>query len=108
MRFLLPLLLLLANPAAAQPAPPPWNPKPAEGDLVLPLPCDSAIVLRRVATPMADSPLADRRVVLGDEEAGAAYSEFVREAHVAGGFGTGADAHYWLGSTRSRAASMRR
>jgi len=95
MRYLL-ALLLLAAPANAQ-APLPWNPKPADGDLVLPLPCDSGIVLRRVATPMADSPLADRRVVLGDEEAGAAYSEFVREAHVAGGFGAGAEAHYWLG-----------
>jgi hypothetical protein len=46
---------------------------------------------------MADSPLADRRVVLGDEDAGQAYSEFVRESHVAGGFGSGADAHYFLG-----------
>lgn len=90
--------LLLAGAAQAQaPAAPEWNPKPAEGDLVLPLPCDTGIVFRRIATPMGDSPLADRRVVLGDEDAGAAYSEFVREAHVAGGFGQGAEAHYWLG-----------
>ena len=90
-------LVTLANPARAQTQAPEWNPKPAEGDLVLPLPCDTGITLRRIATPMGDSPLADRRVVLGDEEAGAAYSEFVRETHVAGGFGTGAQAHYWLG-----------
>ena len=77
--------------------------------MVLPLPCDTGIALRRVATPMADSPLADRRVVLGDEDAGQAYSEFVREAHVAGGFGAGADAHYWLGKyevTRGQYAAV--
>lgn len=90
------LLLLLATPALAQEATD-WNPKPAQGDLTLKLPCDTGITFRRIATPMGDSPLADRRVVLGDEEASAAYSEFVREGYVAGGFGTGAEAHYWLG-----------
>ncbi len=91
-------LLLLAAPAQAQaPATPEWNPKPTDGDLILPLPCDTGIVFRKIATPIGDSPLADRRVVLGDEDAGAAYSEFVRESHVAGGFSQGAQAHYWLG-----------
>ena len=108
MIFLLALLLTGAahaqTPGAQTPAPAPapapvlaWNPKPADGDLIIPLPCDTAIVFRKIATPMGDSPLADRRVVLGDEEAGAAYSEFVRESHVAGGFGTGPAAHFWLG-----------
>lgn len=98
MKSLLAALLLFSASAQAQaPAAPEWNPKPAEGDLLLPLPCDTGIVFRKVATPIGDSPLADRRVVLGDEDAGAAYSEFVRESHVAGGFGQGAQAHYWLG-----------
>ncbi len=101
MRAALLLAAFLLSPAAvhaqAPAAPPEWNPRPADGDMVLPLPCDTGIALRRVATPIADSPLADRRVVLGDEDAGQAYSEFVRESHVAGGFGTGAGAHYWLG-----------
>jgi hypothetical protein len=97
MTALLALLLLAGTAHAQAPAAPEWNPRPAEGDLVLPLPCDTGIVFRRVATPIGDSPLADRRVVLGDEDAGAAYSEFVRESHVAGGFGQGAQAHFWLG-----------
>ena len=98
MKALLATLLLLSGAAHAQaPAAPEWNPKPADGDLILPLPCDTGIVFRKVATPIGESPLADRRVVLGDEDAGAAYSEFVRESHVAGGFGQGAQAHYWLG-----------
>ena len=105
------IALLLAGTAHAQ-APAPvldWNPRPADGDLVVPLPCDSAIVFRKIATPMGDSPLADRRVVLGDEEAGAVYSEFVRESHVAGGFGTGPAAHFWLGKyevTRGQYAAV--
>ncbi len=101
--------LAQAQAPAAPPTPPEWNPKPADGDMVLPLPCDTAIVFRRVGTPMADSPLADRRVVLGDEDAGQAYSEFVRESHVAGGFGAGAEAHYWLGKyevTRGQYAAV--
>ena len=87
---------LLAAPALAQEAPP-WNPRPAEGDLVLPLPCEQSIVFRRIATPIADNALADRRAILGDEEADSPFFEFVRETHVAGGFGQGAQAHFWLG-----------
>ena len=103
------LALLLAGAAHAQAPAPEWNPKPADGDLIVPLPCDTAMVFRKIATPMGDSPLADRRVVLGDEEAGAAYSEFVRESHVAGGFGSGPAAHFWLGKyevTRGQYAAV--
>jgi hypothetical protein len=82
---------------AQAPAPAPeWNPKPAEGDLIIPLPCDMGIAFRKIGTPMGEGPLADRRVVLGDEDAAAAWSEFVRESHVAGGFGSAAQAHYWM------------
>ena len=46
-------LLLLAGAAHAQaPAAPEWNPKPAEGDLVLPLPCDTGIAFRRFGVPL--------------------------------------------------------
>jgi len=90
------IALLLAAPAAAQEAPP-WNPRPAEGDLLIPLRCGQSLAFRRIATPMADNALADRRAILGDEEAETPFFEFVRETHVAGGFGAGATAHYWLG-----------
>jgi hypothetical protein len=87
---------LLCGTAAAQ-EPPDWNPRPAAGDLVLALPCEQSMVFRRVVTPLGEGPLADRRAILGDEEADQPFFEFVREAHVAGGFGSGAGAHYWLG-----------
>jgi hypothetical protein len=44
--------LAAALPAAAEgPAPTPYNPKPAEGDLVLPMPGEAEMVFRRVQVP---------------------------------------------------------
>ena len=41
-----------AIPATAEaPAPTPYNPKPAEGDLILPMPGDAEMVFRRVRVP---------------------------------------------------------
>jgi len=94
-RALVALALLHGTAHAQQPTD--WNPRPAAGDHVIPLPCDQAIVLRRVPTPLPDSRLADRRAVLGDEESDTPYSEHIREAFVAGAFGQGATAHYWIG-----------
>jgi hypothetical protein len=106
-RALLAVLLLPLAAAAQQPSD--WNPRPAEGDLALPLPCGQGLVLRRVPTPMAEGRLADRRAVLGDEETDAPYSEHVREAFVAGAFGSGQGAHYWIGKyevTRGQFAAV--
>ena len=83
MRYLLALLLPCA--AAAQPATD-WNPRPAAGDHIIPLPCEQAIVLRRVPTPLPESRLADRRAVLGDEESDTPYSEHIRESFIAGAY----------------------
>jgi hypothetical protein len=94
-------LVLAGAPAAAQApaslAVSEWNPQPDLADLELPLPCGQAIAFRRVPTPVAESALADRRAILGDEEADSPFREFVREAFVAGGFGAGAQLHFWLG-----------
>jgi hypothetical protein len=90
------LALLLPCAALAQPATD-WNPRPAAGDHIIPLPCDQGLVLRRIPTPVPDGRLADRRAVLGDEESDTPYSEHVRETFIAGAFGSGAAAHYWLG-----------
>lgn len=87
---------LLALPAchaavAAAPAPTPkwdarfYNPKPADGDIVLPLPCDGGIVFRKVVVPVG-GPLADLPIQVG--QAGGSYSfvEKSRPAFIAGGF----------------------
>ncbi len=102
------LAVLLPHAALAQPVTD-WNPRPAAGDHIIPLPCEQAIVLRRVPTPLPESRLADRRAVLGDEESDTPYSEHVREAFIAGAFGSGAGAHFWIGKyevTRGQFAAV--
>lgn len=53
-----------------------YNPRPADGDIVLPLPCDGGIVFRKVIVPVG-GPLADLPIQVGQE--GGAYS-FVERA----------------------------
>ena len=55
------------------------------------------IVFRSIPTPVRPpSPIADIRVVLGDDQAPPKFAEAVRTAFVEGPFGSGLDAHYWL------------
>lgn len=80
--------LLLGFCAVAQAAP--WdekhyNPKPAEGDVVLPMPCEGAMVFRRVAVPVS-GPLDDMRVVVGQEAEEWGYIEHKRPEFIAGSF----------------------
>ncbi|XOT97455.1 formylglycine-generating enzyme family protein, partial [Alcaligenes pakistanensis] len=80
--------LLLGVSAVAQAAP--WdekyyNPKPAEGDVVLPMPCEGAMVFRRVGVPVA-GPLDDMRVVVGQEAEEWGYIEHKRPEFIAGSF----------------------
>ena len=52
MLLFLTAVLAAAMPAASEgPAPTPYNPKPADGDLVLPMPGDAEMVFRRVQVP---------------------------------------------------------
>jgi len=92
--------MLLATPALAQQS---WdaatyNPKSADGDLVLPMPCGGAMAFRRIDTPAGPGALDDRQIVLGQAEAETNYAEFVRPEAVLGPFGGGATPrHYFLG-----------
>jgi hypothetical protein len=62
-----------------------YNPKPAEGDVVLPMPSEGAMVFRRVAVPVA-GPLDDMRVVVGQEAEEWGYIEHKRPEFIAGSF----------------------
>jgi predicted nucleic acid-binding protein len=98
MRRALLALLLAATPAAAQA---PWpeaftNPRPAPGDLLLPLPCGAALAFRPVATPAGAGPLDDRAVTLGSADADLGYAEFLRGEAVAGAFTEGGRRVFWL------------
>lgn len=61
------------------------NPKAANGDVLLPMPCGGSMAFRRVNIPSADA-LDDRRVQLGGTEAKFAYAEGTRTDYVGGGF----------------------
>lgn len=81
------LLTTMALPALAQT---PWpanqvNPKPASGDVVLPMPCGGSMVFRVVSIPSANA-LDDRRVQLGGAEQRFGYAEGSRSDYVGGGF----------------------
>jgi formylglycine-generating enzyme required for sulfatase activity len=100
------LALLLPGTALADPPswPPRWeearfNPRPASGDLVLPIPCGGAMAFRFVATPASDGPLDDRTVTLGSGEASAGPAEFLRTEALVGPFSplAGDGRGYWIG-----------
>jgi hypothetical protein len=106
------LLLALASPVVAQEAPEPWpeayyNAQPAEGDLVLPMPCGGAMTFRRVDTP-TEGPLDDRRVLLGSDSEDRGYAEGPVFADIAGGFTDpdGSGRHYWIGKYEVTAAQL--
>lgn len=105
----LPAALFAAGAAAQAPAGPWWNPRPAPDDLVVPIGCEVGIAFRKVPIPVGDGPLADRRAIIGDEEAEAAYAEYARDVFLAGAFGQGAEAHGWIGKyevTRGQYAAV--
>lgn len=102
MKFAKPeLALALALVAAPAMAADPWeeisyNPVPAAGDVILPLPCGGAMAFRAVDVP-GEGPLADRRVVLGARDAADGYKEAARPAFVGGTFPTEGGWRYYLG-----------
>lgn len=61
------------------------NPKPAEGDVILPMPCGGAMAFRPVAIP-SEGPLSDRTIYLGATDGGRGALEGSRAAQIAGSF----------------------
>lgn len=75
-----------------------YNPAPAEDDLVLPLPCDGAIVFRPVATvPDTGDALGDQQVRLGSPEAASGHIDYLRRRHLLGAFPDGEHWLYYIG-----------
>ena len=84
---------LLVGAAQAQA---PWptdafNPQPAAGDLVLPVPCGGAIAFRPIPTPLGQGALADRPATLGQSDPENDYAEYLRQSFLAGPFPGGAN-----------------
>lgn len=62
-----------------------YNPKPLEDDMILPMPCEGAMVFRKIYIPLAN-PLEDYPVLLGQDGEEWGYVEHSRPAFVAGSF----------------------
>ena len=71
-----------------------FNPKAARDDVVLPMPCGGAMVLRKAVIP-ASGPLDDYRVAVGGSDEDAAYIEHTRPTYIAGGL-TQKDGRFYL------------
>ena len=76
-----------------------YNPAPAPGDHILPMPCGGAMAFRRVNVPSGGT-LDDHKITLGSHEEERGYAEYRRVTWLAGGFpgGPGAgERHYFIG-----------
>lgn len=105
------LVLLAAASARAANWDEKWyNPKPAPGDLVLPIPCGGRIVFRPVSVPLSPSPLADRAVTLGEPDTTLGYLDFQHGEYLAAPFPAGdAARQYYIGKydvTRDQYAAI--
>ncbi len=83
-------LILAASIAASTAYAAPWeesnfNPKPAAGDVILPMPCEGSMVFRRVLIPL-EKPLDDFPVSLGSTSDEWGVLESVQQTHIAGSF----------------------
>ncbi len=85
------LCLATAIPALAEaPAPTPYNPKPAEGDLVLPMPGEAEMVFRRARVPGKGFWGDQRRIIqIGDASGG--IFEGLQRTQISGSFPAGED-----------------
>jgi formylglycine-generating enzyme required for sulfatase activity len=62
-----------------------YNPQPQADDVLLPMPCDGFLALRKVQIPL-DGPMDDYPVTLGQDGDDWGYIEQARPSHIAGSF----------------------
>lgn len=91
-----------------------WNPRPAEGDVILPMPCGGAMAFRRVVTskPPEGDLMDDLGIVLGWAAQDTAYIDYLRSDYLAGSFDDSAsgERYYLIGKyevTRQQMASVK-
>ena len=67
-----------------------YNPQPADGDLLLPMPCGGAMAFRPIGTEgdsAGSGPLNDKAIELGSDAEDTGFAEYRHLAHIAGSFG---------------------
>ncbi len=105
-------IALLSTDAHAAEWDPRWfNPQPAEGDLILPMPCGGAMAFRAVDVPSGTGPLDDRALTLGQADTELGYSEYLHGAFLAAPFPMpeGSGRRFYLGKyavTRDQFAAL--
>lgn len=62
-----------------------YNPKPAADDLILPMPCDGSLVLKKVFTP-TNRPLDDIKIILGSDQKELGFAEYATPNYISGSF----------------------
>lgn len=62
-----------------------YNPKPLADDIILPMPCDGAMVFRKIAIPL-NNPLDDYAIMLGQDGDNWGYLEQSRPEYISGSF----------------------
>lgn len=62
-----------------------YNPKPADDDLILPMPCDGSLVLKKVFTPTS-KPLDDIKILLGSDQKEFGFAEYATPNYISGSF----------------------
>jgi formylglycine-generating enzyme required for sulfatase activity len=79
------VLVLSSSTAAARWEEKLFNPKPLPDDVILPMPCDGAMVFRKIYVPLS-RPLDDYAITLGQDSAEWGYLEQARPSFIAGSF----------------------
>jgi hypothetical protein len=74
-----------------------YNPKPAKDDVILPMPCDGSLVMKKVFTPTNKS-LDDVKVILGSNQKELGFAEYATPNYIAGSFSdVGKERYYLIG-----------
>lgn len=72
-----------------------YNPKPATDDVILPMPCDGSLVMKKVFTP-TNKPLDDVKIILGSNQKELGFAEYATPNYIAGSFSDSGKERYYL------------
>lgn len=72
-----------------------YNPKPSKDDVILPMPCDGSLVMKKVFTP-TNKPLDDVKVVLGSNQKELGFAEYATPNYISGSFSDSGNERYFL------------
>jgi formylglycine-generating enzyme required for sulfatase activity len=72
-----------------------YNPKPAKDDVILSMPCDGSLVMKKVFTP-TNKPLDDVKIILGSNQKEFGFAEYATPNYISGSFSDSGNERYYL------------